>query len=140
MVAGSFRLPPETAALLTCAVDAQVMRAQRGKHAPADAPGSRSAVKWPWLAQQRADALLALITGGGRPINASNRRRHPTARQKRVVLERDRCCVYCGSTDLLQYDHQPDYEQTRHTITEELCIRCAICHHKRHAPTRPTAG
>ena len=50
-----------------------------------------------------------------------------------IVRERDQACVDCGSTDLLQYDHQPDYEQTRHTIVEELCIRCAICHHKRHA-------
>jgi hypothetical protein len=68
-----------------------------------------------------------------RPINASSRRRHPTPRQKRVVHERDRSCVDCGSTDLLRYDHQPDYEQTRRTIIEEVEIRCAPCHHKRHA-------
>jgi 5-methylcytosine-specific restriction endonuclease McrA len=68
-----------------------------------------------------------------RPINASSRQRHPTERQKRVVKERDRACIDCGSTDLLQYDHQPDYEQTKHTITEELELRCAPCHHNRHA-------
>ena len=182
MVAGSFRLPPEQAATFTAAVDAQVVRAERGHRAPADASSPRSALRWPSLAQQRADALVTLLTGGGttvvtevivhvrgdgasfddgtpiagsvverlapqaflralihdahgRPINASSRRRHPTARQKRVVRERDQACVDCGSTDLLQYDHQPDYDQTRHTIVEELCIRCAICHHKRHAPS-----
>ena len=136
--------------------------------------------KWPTLGQQRADALIALILGGGatvvteivlhvrgdgctlddgtpiadsvverlvseaflrvlihdaerRPINASSRRRHPTLRQKRVVLERDGSCVDCGSTELLRYDHEPDYDQTQHTVVEELKIRCAPCHHKRHA-------
>jgi hypothetical protein len=139
--------------------------------------------KWPSLGQQRADALMALITGGGsravtevvlhvrgdgctlddgtpiagsvverlasdaflralihdaerRPINASCRQRHPTPRQKRVILERDRRCVDCGSTDLLRFDHEPDYEQTRHTVVEEVRIRCAPCHHKRHAAQR----
>ena len=67
-----------------------------------------------------------------RPINASSRQRHPTQRQKRVVHERDRKCVDCGSTDLLRYDHDPDYEQSRHTTTDELKLRCAPCHHKRH--------
>ena len=179
MVAGSFRYPPESSAPLTTAVDAHVVRTQRGNHAPAGERSSRCVAKWPSLAQQRADALLALIAGGGanvitevvihvrgdgctlddgtpiadsvvarllseafirvlihdaerRPINASSRRRHPTTRQKRVVRERDRKCVDCGSTDLLQYDHDPDYELTKHTIVDELEIRCAPCHHKRH--------
>ena len=179
MVAGTFRYPPESLAPLTTAVDAQVIRTHRGKHAPAGGSRSRCVAKWPSLAQQRADALLALIAGGcanvltevvihvrgdgctlddgtpiadsvvarllseafirvlihdaeRRPINASSRQRHPTDRQKRVVRERDRQCVDCGSTDLLQYDHYPDYEQSRHTIVDELKIRCAPCHHKRH--------
>ncbi len=46
---------------------------------------------------------------------------------------RDRGCVDCGSTDLLRYDHVPDYEQSRHTVVDELELRCAPCHHKRHA-------
>jgi hypothetical protein len=178
MIAGWFRYPPDIAAILTGAIDAQVARALRGQHAPAGDHSSRR-VRWPSLGQQRADALLAVLTGGGtrvvtevvlhirgdgatlddgtplaesavarlisqaflrvlihdanrRPINASSRQRHPTERQKRVVKERDRACVDCGSTDLLQYDHQPDYEQTKHTITEELELRCAPCHHNRH--------
>jgi hypothetical protein len=135
------------------------------------------------MPQQRADALLAIVTGGGanltaelivhirgdgctlddgtpiadnvvarlvpeaflrlllhdaerRPINASGRQRHPTDRQKRVVRERDRVCVDCGSTTLLQYDHDPDYEQTKHTIVEELRVRCWRCHKARHAAQR----
>ena len=68
----------------------------------------------------------------GRPINASSRRRHPTTRQKRVVKERDRRCVDCGSTDLLQYDHDPDFELSRRTVVDELRLRCAPCHHRRH--------
>ena len=69
------------------------------------------------------------------PINASHRRRHPTTRQKRVVKERDRTCVDCGRALLLEYDHNPAYEQTRHTIIEELQLRCAPCHHNRHRTT-----
>ncbi len=68
-----------------------------------------------------------------RPINASSKRRHPSTRQKRVVKERDRHCVDCGATTLLQYDHVPDYEQTRHTVVDELQLRGSPCHHKRHA-------
>ena len=184
MISGWFRYPPEIAAILTGAVDAYVARALRGQHAPAGDCSSRPVSKWPSLGQQRADALLAVLTDGGgrvvtevvvhvrgdgctlddgtpvadsavarllsdafirllihdaerRPINASSRRRHPTVRQKRVVRERHRGCVDCGSTNLIQYDHNPDYEQTHHTIIEELEPRCAPCHHKRHAAQTP---
>jgi len=182
MVAGSFRFPPGSAAPFATVVDAQVLRAHRGNHAPAGGSNSPSVTKWSWpsIAQQRADALIALLTNGGativtevvlhvrgdgctlddgtpiagsvveriaptaflralmhdangRPINASSRRRHPTVRQKRVVRERDRGCIDCGSTDLPQYDHQPDFEQSHHTVIEELWIRCPACHHERHA-------
>ena len=68
-----------------------------------------------------------------RPINASSRQRHPTARQKRVVKERDGSCLDCGSRDLLEYDHVPPYEKSGHTIVDELELRCAQCHHRRHA-------
>ncbi|MCP3912345.1 MAG: DUF222 domain-containing protein [Actinomycetia bacterium] len=70
-----------------------------------------------------------------RPINASGRHRHPTSRQKRVVKERDRVCVDCRRRDLHEYDHYPDYAQTQHTVVDELQLRCAPCHHKRHNPT-----
>ena len=180
MTVGSFRYPPEVGAVLTAATNAQLLRAQRGNRASAGDRNSRS-VKWPSLAQQRADALIALVLGGGtkvvteivvhirgdgctfddgtpvadsvvvriasesflrvlihdangRPINASGRQRHPTTRQKRVVRERNRACVDCGSTDLIQYDHKPAYGETHHTVVDELEPRCAPCHHKRHAP------
>lgn len=67
-----------------------------------------------------------------RPINASSRRRHPSRRQKLVVKERDRVCVDCGSRDLLEYDHVPPFEETGHTIIDELLLRCAPCHRRRH--------
>ena len=180
MIVGSFRYPPEVFAILKALVDAQVARAVRGQRATAGESKSLRVNKWPSLAQQRADALIALITAGDsrfvteivlhvrgdgctlddgtpiadsvverlasgaflralihdaerRPINASSRRRHPTPRQKRVIHERDRRCVDCGATDLLRYDHEPAYEQTRHTVVEEVEIRCAPCHYKRHA-------
>ena len=67
------------------------------------------------------------------PIDATNRRRHPTTRQKRVVLEtHNQECVDCQSTELLELDHNPPFEQTRHTITTELEPRCAPCHRARH--------
>jgi hypothetical protein len=187
MVVGWFRYPPELAAILTAAIDAQVARALRGQHSPAGDHNSCTVNKWPSLGQQRADALLAVLTSGGsrvvtevivhvrgdgctlddgtpladsavarllsdafirllihdaerRPINASSRRRHPTTRQKRVVRERHGGCVDCGSTNLIQYDHNPDYEQTHHTIIEELEPRCAPCHYKRHAKQTAAEG
>ena len=72
----------------------------------------------------------------GHPIDARNRRRHPTTRQKRVVLEtHNHECVDCQSNDLLELDHNPPYEQTRHTVTTELEPRCAPCHRARHRRT-----
>ncbi|MCB0995966.1 MAG: DUF222 domain-containing protein [Acidimicrobiales bacterium] len=72
-----------------------------------------------------------------RPINASGRQRHPSVRQRRVVHERDRCCVDCGRHDLLEYDHVPDYQESRRTHVDELKLRCAPCHHTRHHPPTP---
>ncbi len=69
----------------------------------------------------------------GRPANASPKRRHPGTRQKRVAKERDRACVDCGASTLLQYDHVPDYDVSRRTVVEELQLRCAPCHHHHHA-------
>jgi len=71
-----------------------------------------------------------------RPINASNRRRHPTTRQKRVVLEaHNHECVDCQETELLELDHNPPYFQTHRTVTTELEPRCAPCHRARHRRT-----
>ena len=67
-----------------------------------------------------------------RPINASGRQRHPTRRQRKVVKERDRSCVDCGSGLLLQCDHVPDYDISKRTLVDELELRCASCHQRRH--------
>lgn len=68
-----------------------------------------------------------------RPVNASPRRRHPTTAQKRVVLEaHNHECIDCGETDLLELDHDPPYQQSRRTVTDELEPRCAPCHRARH--------
>ncbi|NNC81391.1 MAG: DUF222 domain-containing protein [Acidimicrobiales bacterium] len=172
MVTFTARLPPAMAGALTASVDAEVMR-----HAQAP---RESDSEWPSLAQQRADALVEVLSGGGtgiqtelilhvrgdgatlddgtpitttsvagmiegafiralihdadaRPINASSKRRHPTDRQRRVVKERDRVCIDCGGTGLLQYDHVPDYAESQHTVVEELELRCAVCHRFRHS-------
>ena len=71
------------------------------------------------------------------PINASNKRRHPTTRQKRVVLEaHNHECVDCQRTGLLELDHNPPFHQTGHTVTTELEPRCAPCHRARHRRER----
>lgn len=183
MVVGSFRLPPADAAKLTRRVDELVWRRRPGARtasdASADAFSPDSTMRWPTIAQQRADAFMEIVTGGGgeilteivvhvrgdgctlddgtpiagstveriapeaflrvlihdaerRPINASGRHRHPTGRQRRVVRERDRVCVDCGATDFLQYDHDPDFEESRRTVVEELWLRCWDCHRGRH--------
>jgi hypothetical protein len=72
-----------------------------------------------------------------RPINASSRHRHPTTRQKRVVMEaHGHECVDCQSADLLELDHNPSFERTRRTVTHELEARCAPCHRARHRHDR----
>ena len=75
-----------------------------------------------------------------RPVNASTRRRSPTVRQQRVVKARQPHCVDCGTTQLIQYDHNPDYDITRHTHTDELEPRCTPCHTARHRDTPPSAN
>jgi len=87
------------------------------------------------VCQRLGESFIRLLLHDmeGRPIDASNRRRHPTTRQKRVVLEaHNHECVDCQSPDLLELDHNPPYEQTRHTVTTELEPRCAPCHRARH--------
>lgn len=145
-------------------------------------PVARSEVVegWATVPQQRADALMSLVVGGGanvdaevvlhvrgdgctlddgtpiassvveriapeaflrvlihdaerRPINASGRHRHPTSRQRRVVHERDRGCVDCGTTEHLEFDHQPNFAISGHTVIDELRERCWTCHRARHA-------
>ena len=176
MISGSFRLAPADAQPLTGAIDGELVRGRREEfHASADA--------WPSISQQRADALVRLLAGGGarvlteivvhvrgdgasfddgtpipctvleriapesfvrvlihdaegRPINASGRQRHPSARQKRVVRERDQRCVGCGSTEFLEYDHDPDFEISRRTVVDELHLRCWSCHRARHQAAR----
>lgn len=203
MVRLTARLTPEMAAMPMAAIDAWIVRrdvaevgveeadAQRasdGQNASADASGaprarSRRRLRWPTMAQQRADGLVALMHEGGalvttevvlhvrgdgcalddgtpitesfvkdivpesfvralihdaerRPINASGRHRFPTTRQKRVVHERDRGCVDCGSESFLQADHDPDFSITHRTIVDELHDRCLRCHRLRHAQQR----
>jgi len=168
-VVGKYRLAPAEAASLHNAIDARV------RNSTPDA----SADAWPSVAQQRADALVALVTGGGavvatevvihvrgdgcsfddgtpvassvverlapdgylrvmihdaerRPINASGRHRHPSARQRRVVRERDRVCVDCGADEFLEFDHVPPYVESHRTVVDELQPRCWRCHHRRH--------
>ena len=84
------------------------------------------------------DAFLrALIHDAeSHPINASGLQRHPTARQRRVVQERDRACVDCGATEFLQYDHDPDHDESHRTVVEELFLRCWLCHRARHRRAR----
>ncbi len=72
-----------------------------------------------------------------RPINASGRQRHPTTRQRRVVSARDdHTCTApgCDSSQFLEIDHDPPYEETGHTVIDELRVLCSAHHRERHAP------
>jgi hypothetical protein len=63
MVAGWFRLPPGDGAVLKSAIESVLtVRAQAGASADASESG---AARWPSFAQQRADALVELVTAGG---------------------------------------------------------------------------
>ena len=66
------------------------------------------------------------------PIGVSRLHRHPDRRQKRFVKERDRVCIDCGGSELLQYDHDPEFALTGHTKVDELKLRCVTCHRRRH--------
>ena len=92
-------------------------------------------IPWPELERVAPESFVrALIHDAeGHPINASSRRRHPSARQRRVVAARDGACVDCGGIDFLEFDHEPAYEETHRTVVEELRWRCLTCHRVRHA-------
>ncbi|MEM9201831.1 MAG: hypothetical protein AAGC53_09225 [Actinomycetota bacterium] len=87
----------------------------------------------------RSFVRLLIHDAERRPVNASSRRRFPTVRQRRVVLEaHGHECVDCQSTELLELDHNPPYQLTRRTRTDELEPRCAPCHRARHRVGEPT--
>lgn len=93
------------------------------------------------VVRQLDDSFIRLLIHDAerRPINATSRRRHPTTRQKRVVMETHRHeCVDCQSTDLLELDHNPSFEQTGRTVTHELEPRCSPCHRARHRHEQPS--
>ena len=193
---GTLRLPADVAGGVMAVIDAAVMRRRQEADGGTDGEGCAAAppdhqieerLAYPTLAQQRADALVAVLCGGGAQlsaeivlhvrgdgatmddgtpvthqavmralpdawlralihdaegtaVNASGRQRHPTARQKRVVKERDRCCVDCGGEDLLEYDHVPEYSVSNRTTVDQLALRCAACHRARHMRARTTRG
>ena len=112
-------------------VQAEVVLHVRGDGATLDdgSPVTGSAVAG---IVEEAFVRVLIHDAEGRPINASSRQRHPTARQKRVVKERDRVCVDCGSAVLLEYDHVPDFDESKRTVVDELELRCAPCHTFRH--------
>src|SRR5690606_38056153 len=64
MVVGRFRLAPADAAAVIAAIDSSVMAYRGPAHASADA-SAVGTQRWPSVSQQRADALVGLVTGGG---------------------------------------------------------------------------
>ena len=67
MVSGYFRLAPDAAAKITTPVDALILqqRPAARSSAPADASEHHRGGRWPSVGQQRADALVELVSGGG---------------------------------------------------------------------------
>lgn len=72
MIVGTFRLPPGHAALLMAGIDQQVLRSrptqlrstESDEGASAETASPPTVSGWPTIPQQRADALIALISGG----------------------------------------------------------------------------
>lgn len=92
-------------------------------------------IPWPELERIAPETFVrALIhDADGRPINASSRQRHPTTRQQRVVAARSGGrCDGCGTTEFLEFHHDPPFEQTQHTVVDELTHRCRNCHRAEH--------
>jgi hypothetical protein len=54
-----------------------------------------------------------------------------------VVMRSKSRCEPDGINDLGEYDHVPAYEVTRRTVVDELQLRCAPCHHRRHHSPAP---
>jgi hypothetical protein len=68
LVVGTFRLPPTEAATITTPVDTLVLQSKPIRpDAPADASVGPH-MRWPTTGQQRADALVKLVTNGGAAI------------------------------------------------------------------------
>ncbi len=77
---------------------------------------------------------LLIRDAHGHPIDATNRRRHPTTRQKRVVQARAGwTCDQpgCNARTFLQTHHTTPYQDSGHTVTDELRLKCAL-HHREH--------
>jgi len=71
MIVGSFRLSPAAAAQITAPVEARVSQTRPdvlSSNASADASFDGRVRRWPSFAQQRADALVDLVSGGGAAI------------------------------------------------------------------------
>ena len=49
-----------------------------------------------------------------------------------MAKEHDGVCIDCGSNELLEYDHVPDFAESGHTVVDELELRCSPCHALRH--------
>lgn len=64
----TLRLPPLQMGMIEAAIDTDIMTTKRGHNVPAGTSPPPSAADRPTLAQQRADAIVALITNGGATI------------------------------------------------------------------------
>ncbi len=66
----------------------------------------------------------------GHPLNFGRQRRHPTAAQRRAVLERDQCCQFpgCGSRVNLQIHHVQWWSRGGKTDLSNFGALCPRCH------------
>jgi len=102
-------------------------RPRRRLHPPTRAPPSPTA-PWPGSYPRRSSG--ADHDAERRPINASSRRRHPTPARNASCANATAPASTADPPTSCAYDTTPT-TKTRHTITEELELRCAPCHHKR---------
>ncbi len=78
----------------------------------------------------------------GTPIDATNRRRHPTTRQRRLIEAR---ATYqceqpgCRARHFLDVHHTIPYAESHHTVTAESTLRCGLHHRRIHDPVRSSS-
>ncbi len=85
------------------------------------------------------DAFVRLLLRDidGNPIDATNRRRHPTPRQRRLIEARaHHQCEQpgCRARHFLDVHHTIPYDTGRHTVTTETTLRCGLHHRRIHQP------
>ena len=80
-----------------------------------------------------ANVLPALFNRKSEPLWLGRGKRHASARQRAVLVERDKGCVGCGaSANWCQAHHIRHWEHGGTTDIDNMCLLCSHCHNQVH--------